>query len=152
MSSHQFSANTRLPAPCIINTGVLVNKQDIQRVLNDLTQVRYIYIEDGQKRSEGEGYIKEVFVDPQRATLVANSAIYLNLNSFDCLELKQSPDRDPYFDLVQDNRQLRLIPLSNPLQEQGTNPFNSAALEVMVAEVLAASWDVQMDDEDNLFS
>ena len=149
MSPHQFSANTRLPAPCIINTGVLVNKQDIQRLLSDLSRVRYVHIEDGEIRSEGEGYIKEVFVDPGRATLVANCAIYLNLNSFDCLELKQSPERESYFDLVQDNRQLRLIPLSNPLQEQATNPINSAALEVMVAEVLAASWDVQMDDEDN---
>jgi hypothetical protein len=42
-----------------------------------------------------------------------------------------------------------LIPLTNPLQEHYTRSLNAAALEAMVAEVLAAGWDVQLDDEDD---
>jgi hypothetical protein len=75
--------------------------------------------------------------------------VYINISSFDYLELGQSDDLEPFFDLVQDNRQLRLIPVSNPLQEQNTHRLNVAALEAVVAEVLSANWDVQIDDEEH---
>jgi hypothetical protein len=149
MSYDQFSGNTRLPAPCIIDIGIIVNKQDMERLLADLSRVRYIHSQDGKIVTEGEGYVLEVFADPQRATLVANHTLYLNVQSFDYLELNQSPENESYFDLIQDNRQLRLIPLSNPLQEQTTRSLNAAALEAVVAEVLSANWDVQIDDEEN---
>ncbi|WP_338038383.1 hypothetical protein [Neosynechococcus sphagnicola] len=42
-----------------------------------------------------------------------------------------------------------MIPLSNPLQEQASRHLNAAALEAVVTEVLAANWDVQIDDEEN---
>ncbi|HEY9624569.1 MAG TPA: hypothetical protein V6C78_29710 [Crinalium sp.] len=149
MSHDQLSGNTKLPAPCIIDIGIIVNKQDMQRLLTDLSRVRYCYSQDGSLMSENEGYIQEVFSDPQRSTLVANHALYINVHSFDYLELKQSPDQEAWFDLVQENRLLRLIPLSNPLQEQTTRSLNAAALEAVVAEVLSASWDMRIDDEEN---
>lgn len=145
MSSSQ--SPHQLPAPCIIDTGIIVNKQDIERLLNDLSRVRYIHSLDGEIKSEGEGCVMEVFCDPQRSTLIANQAIYLNIQSFDYLQLSQSPTKEVYFDLIQDNRQLRLIPLSNPLQEQSTDQFNVDALEAMVTQVLSAKWDVQIDDD-----
>lgn len=151
MSHDPLSRETRLPAPCIIDTGMIVNKQDMQRLLADLGRVRYIHSQDGVLLTEGEGYVLEVFAEPQRATLVANHALYINVYSFDYLELKQSPERESYFDLIQETRHLRLIPLSNPLQEQTTRTLNAAALEAVVAEVLSANWDVQMDDEDLSF-
>jgi hypothetical protein len=137
----------QLPAPCIIDTGIVINKQDIERLLNDLSRVRYIHILDGEVKSEGEGCVMEVFCDPQRSTLIANQALYLNVQSFDYLQLSQSPTQEACFDLVQDHRQLRLIPLSNPLQEQATEQFNVDALEAMVTQVLSAKWDVQIDDD-----
>jgi len=149
MSHDQLSGNTRLPAPCIVDTGIVVNKQDMQRLLTDLSRVRYSYTQDGNLISENEGYVLEVFSDPQRSTLVANHTLYLNVQSFDFLELKQSPEQEAWFDLIQDNRQLRLIPLSNPLQDQTTRSLNAAALEAVVAEVLSASWDMRIDDEEN---
>lgn len=149
MSHDQISGNTRLPAPCIVDTGIIVNKQDMQRLLTDLGRVRYIHMQDGKSLSEDEGYVLEVFADLQRSTLVANHTLYLNVYSFDYLELKRSAEQETYFDLIQDNRQLRLIPLTNPLQEQSTRTLNAAALEAVVAEVLSASWDVRIDDEDN---
>lgn len=137
----------QLPAPCIIDTGIIVNKQDIERLLNDLSRVRYIHSLDGEIKSESEGCVMEVFCDSQRSTLIANQAIYLNVQSFDFLHLSQSQTKETYFDLIQDNRQLRLIPLSNPLQEHAHDQFNADALEAMVTQVLSAKWDVQIDDE-----
>jgi len=148
MNHDQLSGNAQLPAPCIIDTGIIVSKQDMLRLLADLNRVRYIYRQDGNLLSQGEGYVLEVFADPQQSTLVANQTLYLNVYSFDYLELTQSAEREVYFDLSQDSRQLRLIPLSNPLQEQTTRTLNVAALEAVVAEVLSANWDVRIDDEE----
>lgn len=148
MSHNQFPGNTR-HAPCIIDTGVIVNKRDIQRLLSDLGRVRYQHLEDEKLRSQGEGYVQEVFADPNRSTLVANHTLYLNVCSFDYLELNQSDQEEPYFDLIQDRRILRLIPLSNPLQDQTQCTLNAAALEAMMAEVLAANWDMQRDSGEN---
>ncbi|MCL6436768.1 MAG: hypothetical protein K6T90_21660 [Leptolyngbyaceae cyanobacterium HOT.MB2.61] len=149
MSHDPISRSKRMPAPCIVDVGTVVNKQDMQRVLADLSRVRYLHTQDGVLTSEGEGYVLEVFADPQRSTLIANHALYINVCSFDFLELGQSEDEEPRFDLIQDDRQLRLIPLSDPLQEQTTHRLNVAALEAVVAEVLSASWDVQIDDEEH---
>lgn len=146
MSYHQ--PPHQIPAPCIIDRGIIINKQDIGRLLTDLGRVRYIHTIDGELQSEGEGYVLEVFADARRSTIIANQAIYINVCSFDYLELSQSPVKEVYFDLLQDNRQLRLIPLSNPLQDHSTEQLNAEALEAMVTQVLSAKWDVQVDDDD----
>jgi hypothetical protein len=143
--------NNRVVAPCIIDTGIVVNKRDIKRLLFDLGRVRYLHIQDGQIYSEGEGYVLEVFANPHRSTLIANHALYLNVYSFDYLELKQSPEDGAYFDLIQDGRLLRLIPLSNPLQEQVARNLNAAALDAVVDQVLSGNWDLHLDDDDSPF-
>ncbi|NJL84510.1 MAG: hypothetical protein HC890_19135 [Chloroflexaceae bacterium] len=44
---------------------------------------------------------------------------------------------------------MRLIPIANTSSIQDTLPkIDEATLEAMVAQVLAAKWDVQLDDED----
>ncbi|MGJ3250400.1 MAG: hypothetical protein ACFE0J_04590 [Elainellaceae cyanobacterium] len=146
MSHDQLHGNTPLPAPCIVDQGIVVNKQDMQRLLCGLDRVHYIYTQADQSLSDNEGIVIEVFADPRHATLVSNHALYLNVHSFDYLELRISPESEACLDLIQDNRRLRLIPLSNPLQEQNSRIL---ALEAMVAEVLSASWDVRLDDEEN---
>ncbi len=149
MSHDQF--NNRVVAPCIIDTGIVVNKRDIKRLLFDLGRVRYLHIQDGKIYSEGEGYVFEVFANPDRSTLIANHALYLNVYSFDYLELKQSPVEGAYFELIQEGRQLRLIPLSNPLQEQVARNLNAAALDAAVDQVLSGNWDLQLDEDDSPF-
>ncbi|MGL4377350.1 MAG: hypothetical protein ACRCT1_12990 [Microcoleaceae cyanobacterium] len=146
MSHHQF--NQMVSAPCIIDTGIIVNKRDMQRLLVDLGRVRYIHSLDGKIKTEGEGYIMEVCADPSRSTLGANHTLYLNVYSFDYLELRESPEQLTFFDLVQDGRQLRLIPLSNPLQDEFSRNLNAAALDAVVDQVLSSNWDVQIDDDD----
>lgn len=147
MSHNSYSHS--LPAPCIIDKGTVVNKDDMLRLLNSLSRVSYVHSLDHQVQSEGEGFVIEVFADPTQATLVANHGLCLNVLSFDYLELHQSPNREAYYDLVQDNRVLRLVPLANPLQEETTHQnIDEAALEAMLGEVLSAKWDVQIDDDD----
>lgn len=102
MSHDQFSRSEQLPAPCIIDTGTVVNKQDMLRLLADLSRVRYVHTQDGILASEGEGHVLEVFADPQRSTLIANHALYLNVHSFDYLELGKSLEQEPWFDLIQE--------------------------------------------------
>ena len=72
MSYQQFG-NASLPAPCLVDTGVVVAKADMARLLSDLGRVRYRYEQDGQVTSDGEGFVLEVFNDPQQSTLVANN-------------------------------------------------------------------------------
>ncbi|MEA5536497.1 hypothetical protein [Crocosphaera sp. XPORK-15E] len=147
--SHDHTSQP-FPAPCIIDFGIIINAEDIKRILNDLGRVRYIHTLDGQLQSEGEGWIVEVFSDPHQATIVANRSLYLNVQSFDYLQLQQSDTQTAYFDLIQDNRRLRLIPVthSSPIPDSNSN-LDAAALEAMVTQVLAAKWDMQLDDEDD---
>jgi hypothetical protein len=115
----------RLPAPCIVNKGVIVNKLDIRRLLNDLGRVHYIHIQEDKILSQGEGDVMDIFADPQMSTIVANNALYINVYSFDYLELQHSPEQGTYFDLSQEDTCLRLIPLSTPLQERRDRHLNA---------------------------
>ena len=139
---------TRMPAPCIIDRGILVNKRDQVGILRDLGRVRYLYWQDGELMSDGEGYVMEVFADKERSTAIANHAIYINVYSFDYLELKRPAKTECYFDLIQEGRKLRLIPLSNPLQQQPEPNLDPVAIEAAIAEVLSAKFDAEIDLDD----
>lgn len=140
----------KLPAPCMIDFGTIINKDDIRRLLNDVGRVRYIHTVDGKLQSQGEGWIVEVFADPNQATLVANHKLYINVLSFDYLKMEQSSDNETCFDLIQDSRQLRLIPLSNCLLDfDAAQKLDADTLEAMVTQVLSARWDVQLDEDDD---
>ncbi|WP_036487611.1 hypothetical protein [Myxosarcina sp. GI1] len=145
MSQHKSSQS--FPAPCIVDTGIVINRDDIKRLLNDLGCVRYVHTIDNHLHSKGEGKVREVFNDPDRATLIANGNLYINIQSFNYLQLGQSSEAEVCFDLIQENLQLRLIPLS-PSSKQNDRDLDAAVIEAMVAEVLSARLDVQLDDED----
>ncbi len=143
-------SSQHLPAPCIIDSGTIIHKDDIRRLLTDLSHVRYIHTLEGKIQSQGEGWVVEVFADIHQATLVANHRLYINVESFDYLKLEQTPEQQTYFDLIQDNRRLRLIPISNCLQDfDAAQKLDADALEAMVTQVLSARWDVQLDDDED---
>lgn len=145
---NQHHSNQSIPAPCIIDRGTIVNKEDIKRLLNDLGHVRYVHTIDNRVCSEGQGWVMEIFNDPLQSTLVANNNLYLNLQSFDCLLLGSTND-ETHFDLIQDNRQLRLIPVANNIPDKNlARNIDTATIEAMMSEVLSARFDVQLDDED----
>lgn len=144
-------STTPLPAPCLVDTGTVINKKDMARILQHLGRVQYVHFQEETVLQEGEGYVVEVFSDPQQATIVANSSLYLNVTSFDYMEMGQSDNKQPCFDLIQDNRRLRILPLSNPLTERNSCGINDATLEAMLVETLTARWDACLDDESNNF-
>ncbi|MGB2926517.1 MAG: hypothetical protein WBB82_14550 [Limnothrix sp.] len=148
--SHQYRSNY-LPAPCIISSGIIVSKSDMKRLLQDLAWVHYSHFLDGEQKTSGEGWVVEIFDDQKQATLVVNQSLYLNLHSFDYLHLKEAENGKTYFELVQDNRVLRLDmveqPDSGPQVAAKTMP--EGTLEEMVTQVLSARWDVQMDDDEH---
>lgn len=145
-------ADVSLPAPCLVNSGTVIHKADMVRLLQDVGQVFYQHHQDGTLVSEGRGFVMEVFADGQQATLVANRTLYINVHSFDCLELSRDDNGKACFDLVQDVCRLRLVPLSDPFQDQMCQTLNAAAFEAMVTEALAAGWDACLDDEGNHYS
>ena len=147
MSEHHGMKS--LPAPCIVDEGIVINQDDIKRLLGDLCQVHYIHTIDGQINSQGKGFVQEIFSDFNQSTLIANRKIYLNIQSFDYLQLGKSTDDEACFDLIQDSRQLRLIPISRTTSPQTiARNLDAATIEAMVTEVLSARLDVQLDDED----
>lgn len=138
---------SQFSAPCIIDNGLIVNQDDIYRLLSDLGHVRYYHYLDGQCSGQGEGYIVEVFHDHHQATLIANQTIYLNLASFDYLQL-ETHDEQTYFHLVQEQRTLSLVPVSTPLKDYEANqPLDPDTLEEMLTDVLSA----QFDEEDDQY-
>lgn len=139
-----------LPAPCIVDRGIVVDREDIRRLLKDLCQVRYVHLIDNQVQSEGKGIIKEIFSDPYQSTLIANNNLYINLQSFDYLKLSKSTDNNSSLILIQENRQLHLIPESPSLNNRmvRNEMISAATIEEMVTEALSARLDVQLDDED----
>lgn len=145
--SYDPAGSGHLPAPCLVDNGIVVNKADMLRLLNDLGQVTYMDIHDEDVLSQGTGYVMDVFAEPGLSTLVANQSLYLNVCSFDYLELEKLSEKQACFKLVQDSRCLRLVPLTTPIQEQVNRKMNTAALEAIVADALSASWDACLDDE-----
>jgi hypothetical protein len=146
--NHQNASN--LPAPCIINNGIVVNKTDILRLLKGLHRVKYIYRQDSEIANEGEGCVMEVFADPTQATIVANRSLYLNVHSFDYLEMI-THDEETCFALVQDNRCLCLTPLAKVRESNVNAQIDAATLEAIVTEALSASWDASLDDERDFY-
>lgn len=142
--------------PCIVDVGLVVNKHDMIRVLEDLGRVTYMDILEGEVRRCGEAYVMEVFCDSCGATMIANRTIYLNVNSFDYLQLEWPDGERPHFNLVQEGRIVRLMPTSDPLAERDSeepvrNIRNSldTGLRSVVEEVLLESSCLCDDWEDD---
>lgn len=136
-----------LPAPCIIHDGTLVNHDDMRRLLSTLHHVQYIHRIDGLVLDEGQGWIMEIFSDPQQSTLVSNGILHLNLQSFDYLELNQDQERGTLYTLVQEHRRLEISPIKGQAKVESFESVDNYALEAMLTEVLSAKLDMQIDDD-----
>ncbi|HEY9899770.1 MAG TPA: hypothetical protein V6D00_11360 [Pantanalinema sp.] len=102
---------------CVVDEGLLVNRRDMVRVLRDLGPVRYQDLVDGAIVHQGEGIIMNVVANDQNATVILNKRLYLNVNAFEYLSLGSDEAGGAHVDLVAEQRTLRLIPTSDPLQE-----------------------------------
>ena len=138
-----------LPAPCIVDSGIICHKADMLRILRGLRQVSYIHRQDKTITNKGEGCVAEVFCDPTQATIVANRSLYLNVHSFDYLELITNGE-ETSFALVQDDRCLCLMPLAKADDLPAISQLDAATLEAIVTEALSASWDASLDVDRDL--
>ena len=142
----KYQGMESLPAPCIVDEGIIVNPDDIKRLLGDLCHVQYIHKIGDRETSRGEGYIQEIFNDPNQSTLIANRKIYINIQSFDYLRLSKSTEDEACFDLIQDSRQLSIVAIARTAQSKAiARNIDVEAIEAMVTEVLTARFDVQLD-------
>ena len=139
-----------IPAPCIIDSGTIVNKDDIKRLLSDLGHVNYVHTLDGKICGEGKGWILEIFNDPQQATLIANHNLYLNIQSFDFLKLYKTNENETCLDLVQDKRLLRLIPIAiNSVDQELNKNIDENIIDQIMKGVIAAQLDAGLDEENS---
>ncbi len=145
--SHELISGRRGPAPCLVETGLLVDKRDMHRLLGDLGRVRYAFFQDDRLMSQGEGAVVEVFCEGTSATMVTNGSLYLNVMSFDCLELGRSAEGS-FFDLMMDDRRLRLSPMTEMMCGGRVSELDRAALDAVVADVFAGGWENGLDDDD----
>lgn len=145
--THDSAGLPDMPAPCLVDQGIVVNKADMLRLLNDLGQVAYTDVHESKVLSEGTGYVMDVFAEPGVSTLVANQSLYLNVYSFDYIQLEKLPNEQACFKLMQDDRCLQIIPLTTPVKERAHRDIDAVALEAIVAEALSASWDACLDDD-----
>ncbi|MGF1458606.1 MAG: hypothetical protein ACFBSG_06215 [Leptolyngbyaceae cyanobacterium] len=145
--THDSAGLPNVPAPCLVDHGIVVNKADMLRLLNDLGQVAYTDVHFKDVLSQGTGYVMDVFAEPGVSTLVANQSLYLNVCSFDYIQLEKLPDDKACFKLYQDSRCLQLVPLTTPIKEHTERNIDTVALEAIVAEALSASWDACLDDD-----
>ncbi|GAB4214257.1 MAG: hypothetical protein OHK0012_11940 [Synechococcales cyanobacterium] len=110
----------------------------MHRLLSDLGRVYYWDMVDQEIVRSGEAYVMEVFADSTSATMIANASVYLNVYSFDCLVLgldQQDQDtQQAIFDLIQENRTLRLRPLSNPLLDPPQPLADAQALKMAMVD------------------
>lgn len=134
--------------PCIVDEGIISNRQDMLRVLRDLGHVRYTDLYEDRERSSGEGYVMRVFAKDDGATIFVNKRLYINVNGFDYLRLSRTEDENAAIDLVDDRRTVRLVPLTDPITDRQTMACEALA-QVAESRFLDAHLaEVFMDEDD----
>lgn len=104
--------------PCIINEGTVFRKKDMLRALETLDTIRFEQVVDGQMISCGRAVIAGIFASRSSATLLVNSYIYLNINSFDYLRFFIGRQGETVVELTSDSMMLRLT----AVESEGTPP------------------------------
>jgi len=134
---------------CIVDEVILVNRRDMVRLLRDLGLVRYADLRSGQERASGEGYITSVVANLSSSTIIANRRLYLNVNNFEYLRLGVEAGQS-YFDLVDHDRTIRLIPLDSAVAERPSVSTEDVLANGRVTSLFGDSLaEVYFDDEDD---
>ena len=111
---------------CLVDYGIVYSKRDMIRVLRDLDRVEYVDLIDNLAVAQGEGYVIEVYANANDSTIIFNNRLHINVNGFDFLKMKTSPENT--VELISGHRIIRLKPLTNILKT------NQAALEEEIDE------------------
>lgn len=133
--------------PCIIDNGIIYNPKDIQKVLRDLGQVNYSYIINGQVKGNGEGYVVSVVANNSSANIIVNKRIYLNVNGFEYMHIKND-ESQALIDLITQDTILRFLPVNTTVEEiQNNDIILSHPSDLTDAEIDEAFAEINFDDD-----
>ena len=128
---------------CLVEQGIIYSKRDMIRILRDLDRVSYTDFIDSLSVASGEGYVVEVYANSYDSTLVFNSRLHVNVNSFDFLKITSQPEK--LVELISGHRVIKLKPLTNILQG------NQSRIEEEIDEQrISIASQLACDDEVNL--
>ena len=137
------NTDTENQISCLVDYGIVYSKRDMIRILRDLDRVDYIDLIDSVTVAKGEGYLVEVYANSYDSTIVFNHRLHINVNSFDLLKIKSTPNK--LVELVSGHRVIQLKPLTNILLT------NQATVEEAIDEQrIAIASQLACDDEVNL--
>lgn len=137
------NTDTENQISCLVNYGIIYSKRDMIRILRDLDRVEYADLIDEINVASGEGYVVEVYANSYDSTIVFNHRLHINVNGFDFLKIKSSPDKE--VELISGHRIIKLKPLTNPLS---TN--QSAVEEEIDEQRIAIASQLACDNEVDL--
>ena len=97
---------------CFVNDGIIYQKKDMLRILSDLLFVRYEQYDSSDLKKSGEGRVFRVYNNTTNSSVLMNGRIYLNVNSFEYLQIHTDPNTNTsYFELFTPDFSIRIYPL-----------------------------------------
>lgn len=127
--------------PCFVGKGVVASKKDMMRVLRGFDHVKFTDTIDGKVEMEGEAYVVEVFTSETEATLVFNRRIYINVDNFEYLRIKQNLPGT--VELIEGHRTLLL--------ESMLDPFSNRDILMSEAIENRSNYEDLYEEEDIIF-
>ena len=138
------NTDTENQISCLVDYGIVYSKRDMIRILRDLDRVDYIDLIDSVTVAKGEGYLVEVYANSYDSTIVFNHRLHINVNSFDLLKIKSTPNK--LVELVSGHRVIQLKPLTNILlTNQATVEEAIDEQRIAIASQLACDNEVDID-------
>lgn len=138
------NTNTDNQISCLVDYGIIYAKRDMIRILRDLDRVEYIDLIDNLSVAQGEGYVVEVYANGYDSTIVFNNRLHINVNGFEFLKIKTSPDK--VVELISGHRIIKLKPLTNILlTNQSSVEEEIDEQRIAIASQLACDNDVDLD-------
>jgi hypothetical protein len=110
MEKHPFYDRPKREIQFIVNDGIVYSKKDIIRLLLDLGYVTYYEVKSDKVTNKGQGFIMRVCATSDDPTLFLNGKIYINVNSFDYLRVKNVKKFLSLYELHSQDRIMKIIP------------------------------------------
>ena len=101
--------------PCLVEYGIIYSKRDMIRILRDLDRVQYVDLIDNLTVASGEGFVIDVYANTYDSTLIFNNRIHLNVNGFEILKIRSTPEK--IVELISGHRTIKLKPLTNIMKQ-----------------------------------
>lgn len=106
----------------IVNEGILYNKRDMVYLLRDLGYIVYFEVVRNRVVNKGHGYIMRVCANSEEPTLFLKGRVYINVNSFNYLQVKSGSKGRTIYELHSDVRVIKIVPEDRPRFREPSAP------------------------------